>query len=282
MRSRAYLSVEAPSADATAADEAPSAARGGAWAWPVREAAVAGRSGGRSGGRTVGRARATGVVRVIGLVLALPFLVAAPAAPAAAQSSSSPLWLTVEETESLVRRLDYEGMPHAEAERIGPAGAARLREMLADPAERAHHGRILLALGSCGAPDAIEAMRAWVERAPAQGELDRASFRAWQMLPHALGRLAQHDLRAVEELVVRFDAAPPAWTFRQFHAERLQQLERRAAVSALAASGRPEAAHVLDGLARRALDPELAIHVRAARASMVAPTPFERAPGVTP
>ncbi|MEZ4331984.1 MAG: hypothetical protein R3F35_09515 [Myxococcota bacterium] len=214
-------------------------------------------------------------MRVVGATVALVLalvgsLVDGPAA--VAQTAASPLWLTVEETESLVRRIDYEGMPRAEAERIGPAGAARLVEMLADPAERTHHARVLLALGTCGAPGALEAIRAWAASAPRAGELDRARFRAWQMLPHALGRLASHDPRAVEELVARFDAGPPAWTFRHFRGNRLQRLERRAAVSALGESDRPEAARALEGLMRRGLDPELADHVRAARAAMAVPT----------
>ena len=93
------------------------------------------------------------------------------------------------------------------------------------------------------------------------------------MLPHALGRLAPHDPRAVDELVARFDEGPPAWTFRHFRGDRLQRLERLSAVSALGASERPEAARALEGLMRRGLDPELADHVRAARASMAASAP---------
>lgn len=215
--------------------------------------------------------RALAIFRALAALLALEAVLGV--ATVAAQRATSPVWLTVEETESLVRRIDYEGMPRDEAERIGPAGAARLVEMLADPHERSHHARILLALGSSGAPGALEAMRAWVARTPAEGELDRASFRAWQMLPHALGRLAAHDPRAIDELVVRFDAEPPAWSFRQFRAARLQQLERRATVSALGESGRPEAARALDALGSRALDPELADHLRVVRASMDTPTP---------
>jgi hypothetical protein len=43
--------------------------------------------------------------------------------------------LTVAETETLVRASYFEGMPEEPASRIGPAGAARLVEMLFDPEE---------------------------------------------------------------------------------------------------------------------------------------------------
>lgn len=188
----------------------------------------------------------------------LPVLLgAAPAGP-----------LDVEETEALVRRVDYEGMSEDEAARIGPAGAARLVEMLADPAERPHHARILLALGSCGGSGALEAIQAWWAALPADGELDRATFRAWQNLPFALGRLARREPRAVAELAGRFDAPPPGWSFRHFHDERLRALEQRASASALAETRLLEAARALGALARRPHPPALAEHLRAVQVEM--------------
>ncbi|MFO0690224.1 MAG: hypothetical protein U0900_16110 [Myxococcota bacterium] len=174
--------------------------------------------------------------------------------------------LGVEETETLVRRTDYEGMPEDEAARIGPAGAARLVEMLADPAERSAHARILLALGSCGAEGALDAIEGWAAALPATGELDRATFRAWQNLPFALGRLARRQPRAVEALVRHFDGEPPGWSFRHHRGDGLRRLEQRAVASALAETDRPEAAGALDALARRSHPPELADHLRAVQA----------------
>lgn len=181
--------------------------------------------------------------------------------------------LGVVEAEDLVRRLDYEGMAEDEGARIGPDGVARLVEMLADPAERPHQARILLALGSCGGPAALDAMRAWLEALPAAGELDRATFRAWQNLPFALGRLARREPRAVDALVERFEASAPGWSFRHFRGERLRQLEQRGAATALGTSRRPEAARALDRLARQAHPPALADHLRAVRAELGAAEP---------
>jgi hypothetical protein len=178
--------------------------------------------------------------------------------------------LGVEETENLVRRVHYEGLPEEEAARIGVAGAARLVEMLADPEEKASHGRILVALGIAGRPGAYEAMMAWVAAQPPTGEIDRDRFRAWQVLPFALGRLATRDPRAVDRLAACFDAPPPGWSFRQFQGARLQTLERRSAAGALAETGLPEARRVLDVVERRSADPALAAHVRAVRAEAAA------------
>ncbi len=198
---------------------------------------------------------------------------------ATAQLAGSLPFLSLEETEDLARRVDYEGMPEDEAMRIGPEGAARLVEMLADPEEQPHHARILLALGIWGGEGALEAMRDWASLSlnGANGgnggedgegsEIDRDRFRAWQVLPFALGRLARRDPRAVAELAACFDADPPAWTFRRFKGAGLQALERRAAAAALAETRLPAAERVLDAVARRAGDPALADHVRAVRAA---------------
>lgn len=181
--------------------------------------------------------------------------------------------LTVAETEALVRAVHYEGLPEEEAARIGADGAARLVEMLGDPDEKSSHGRILLALGISGAEGAYEAIRDYSERAfvpaaerdSAPGEIDRDTFRAWQILPFALGKLAPRDPRAVTSLAECFDAAAPTWRFRHFDGPRLQSLERRAAAAALAETALPEALRVLDGVERRGVDPDLEDYVRTVR-----------------
>ena len=216
-----------------------------------------------------GRGRALAVrTRVrIGLVLWLAAGAVGLTQGAAAQAGG-PMSrvLTVAETETFARRVDFEGMDEQEASRIGAEGAARLVEMLGDPDEKPHHARILLALGISGGEGAFEAISDWAGQRPAGGELDRSEFRAWQVLPFALGKLAHRDPRALSRLAACFDAEAPAWTFRHFKGARLQTLERRAAVVALAETGTPEALRVLDAVERRASDPALAAHVRAVRA----------------
>lgn len=177
--------------------------------------------------------------------------------------------LGVEETERLARRFDYEGLPESERYAIAPEGGLRLVEMLADPAERPSHARILLLLGDWGGPGAFEALRDYASRSLGAGELDRDRFRAWQALPFAFGRLATRDARAVEALSACFDAGPPAFSFRHFRGDRLRAIERRAAVSALVETQLPEADRVLDDVMRRGgLEPGLAEHVREARAAV--------------
>lgn len=173
--------------------------------------------------------------------------------------------LTIAETETLVRSLHYEGLPEEQALRIDAAGAARLVEMLGDPSESRAHANILIALGLCGEPDALDAIEGWAENLPA-GEIDRHAFRAWQALPFALGNLAQHDARALARLEARLDAATPEWTFRHHRGAKLHRLERRAAATALGRTGLPAAAAALDRVARRSSDPEFAEHLRSARA----------------
>ena len=132
-----------------------------------------------------------------------------------------------------MRATYYEGLPEDAASRIGPAGGARLVEMLSDPDERAHHQNVLLALGMSGTPGAFEAIRAWAGM-PESGEIDRAAFRAWQSLPFALGHLARHDRRALGALENRLnDPGAPGWTFRHHRGARLANQSRRAAATSL-------------------------------------------------
>jgi hypothetical protein len=215
---------------------------------------------------------------VLVLVLAL-----AAAGVAAAQT------LTVPETEALVRASYFEGMPEEPATRIGPAGAERLVEMLFDPEEERSHAQILLALGLCGSPDAMSAIRAWSESlygtaafdraaalsraatpdriaAPRSGEIDRNTFKAWQALPYAFGHLARFDRRAVAHLEILINAEAPGWTFRHHRGPRLRDLARRSAATSLALTGLPEARRVLDRAGRDASDARFEDHLRNARA----------------
>ncbi|MCP4906878.1 MAG: hypothetical protein GY910_18045 [bacterium] len=174
--------------------------------------------------------------------------------------------LSLEETESLVRALYYEGMPEERAERIGPAGCVRLLEMLTDPGESRSHGQILVAIGLCGPPGGFEAIRDWAE-APRSGEVDRATFRAWQALPFALGHLARHDRRALTGLERRLnDAELPDWTFRHHRGARLLSQSRRSAATCLALTGMPEAGDALDRARGSTSDPGFRAHLDETRA----------------
>jgi len=197
--------------------------------------------------------------RVRGFMVGLAGLVLILAGSAAAQT------LSVEEAERLVRSVYYEGMPEELAARIGPAGAARLVEMLADSEEASSHAQIMLALGLCGSPDAMAAIESWMA-VPRSGEVDRKTFRAWQVLPYALGHLARSDRRALRRLERLIHEDAPNWTFRQHRGARLRRLTRDSAVASLAETGLPEARSMLDRAARNASDAQFEEHLRAARA----------------
>jgi len=173
--------------------------------------------------------------------------------------------LSVEETVSLVRGVYYEGMPEEQAARIGPAGCVRLIEMLADPLERRSHAQVLLAIGICGPAGGFEAIRDWAE-APREGEVDRATFRAWQALPYALGRLAHRDPRALARLEAQLsESEPPSWTFRHHRGARLVSQSRRSAATCLARTGMPEAGAALDRARDDAPDRAFRDHLEGAR-----------------
>jgi len=153
--------------------------------------------------------------------------------------------LGADAAERLVRETWYEGLPLDEAANIDTAGAARLVSMLQDPDESEHHANILVALGACGQPSSYPAIEAWATL-PRSGEVDRATFRAWQALPQALGRLAPHDHRALGLLTEQLDAEPPGWHFRQHRGARLATLIQRGAATGLATSGLTEADKLLE------------------------------------
>ncbi len=143
--------------------------------------------------------------------------------------------------------------------------APSLPQILSDPEEGSAHANALMALGLCGQPGAFQAIRAWAS-APREGEIDRDTFRAWQALPYALGHVGRRDRRAVARLEALIDAKSPKWTFRHHRGARLRRLARRAAATALAVSGLPEAGEVLDRARQRAGDVEFEAHLRSARA----------------
>ena len=186
--------------------------------------------------------------RATAWLLALFALLAAGPAPAQPPPAGGQP-LGAEEAEALVRTFWYEGLPLERAARIGPAGAARLVELLADPNEAAYHANVLVALGASGHGGAYEAISAWAA-GPRSGEVDRAAFRAWQVLPHALGNLARHDRRALEMLEAQLGQPALPWRFRHHGGDRIAALTRDGAAVALAASGLPEAQAILQGAGR--------------------------------
>ena len=125
--------------------------------------------------------------------------------------------LSVEETEALVRRVDYEGMPEDEAARIGADGTARLIEMLADPDEAPHHARILLALGISGGEGAFEAIRRVGRcRGPPTGSSTGPGFAPGRLFP-SRSASSPAAIRGRSRGSPRvFDAEAPDWSFRHF------------------------------------------------------------------
>ena len=173
--------------------------------------------------------------------------------------------LSIGETEDLVRMRHYEGLPEEQAERIGSEGCARLIQLLGDPEEARSHAEILLAIGHCGPAGGLEAIVAWADQ-PRQGEIDRATFRAWQALPFALAKLAEHDPRAVARLSAQLENEDaPRWTFRHHRGERLRKLRREAAADCLADTDHPDSDAALGRAARRVTDPGLRAHIEQAR-----------------
>lgn len=193
-------------------------------------------------------------IRRVGVWL-LALVTVLAALPAAAQpdrptpAAGRGAVLGVAEAEALVRGIWYEGLPLERAARIGPAGAARLVEMLDDPSEAAHHANVLVALGASGRGGAYETISAWAAR-PRNGPVDRDTFRAWQVLPHALGNLARHDRRALAMLEEQLEQPELPWRFRHHDGGRIARLTRDGAATALAASGLPEAPGLLQRAGR--------------------------------
>jgi hypothetical protein len=170
---------------------------------------------------------------------------------------AAPAWADpADEAEAWVRELYYEGLPLEPAAGLDDAAVARLIELLEDPAEAAHHGNVVLALGASGHRDAYPALAAFADDAPA-GEVDRATFRARTQLRLAFGYLARHDARALRWLLEPGDGAPPAWHFRRQRGEALRVLLDELTLTGLALSGSPTAAARLEQVidASRGRDP---------------------------
>ena len=163
--------------------------------------------------------------------------------------------LDVAEAENLVRSVYFESFPEDDARRIGADGAARLIEMLDDATESGAHANILLALGLCGQPRSLEAIRDWA-RTARSGEISRDTFRAWQALPFAIGYLVDHNAKAVALLEERLKAAPPNWTFRHHRTNRLRAQARKGAATALGMSRHPAARRELHRALKRTRNPE--------------------------
>ena len=159
----------------------------------------------------------------------------------------------------------YEGVPEESLDRIGAEGCDRLVEMLADPKERKGHAEVLLGIGHCQPEGGLEAIAAWADQ-PREGEIDRATFRAWQVLPFALAALSEGDPRAVARLTARLENDDaPRWTFRHHRGDRLKKLRKRAAADCLADTDHPDAEAALDRAARRARNDDMREHLQRAR-----------------
>jgi len=189
----------------------------------------------------------------------IAILIASPLAfPAGARGSAD-----IDAAEALARTTYHEGVPYAEARKLTDTGAARLAEMLDDPAEARHHAQIAEVLGMSGRAGAYEAI-ARAAAAPPTGEVDSATLRTRVAVLAALGHLARSDDRAFEDLVAAAlgDGPAPAWRHGRLRGPRLTALLRRSALSGLALSGRTQAGEILQ---------QLLIDARGARASAGAP-----------
>jgi hypothetical protein len=178
----------------------------------------------------------------------------------------------VSAAEALARTTYHEGVPYGAARKLTDAGAARLMEMLDDPAEAAHHAQIAEVLGMSESAGAYEAIARAAAAVPT-GEVDGAALRTRVAVLAAFGHLARSDDRALANLLAAatLDGSTPAWSHGQLHGPRLAALLRRSALSGLALSGRAQAGAALrrlliDARGARAAnrDPELARHLEAA------------------
>jgi len=152
--------------------------------------------------------------------------------------------------EELVRKTYFEGLPYEEARAIGPAGAARLVELLADPDAGSHAANVVLALGIAAQPGAFEAIAQTAEVATS-GEVDRPTYRLLDAVPIAMGHLARSDARAFEWLRERALArgGDPGWSHGPFRGQRLADQQRRRAIAGLGLSARPEVPALLESIA---------------------------------
>jgi hypothetical protein len=177
--------------------------------------------------------------------------------------------------DQLANAIFFEGVPFEEASDLSDAEVARLIELLDDPAEIRAHSNILVVLGMSGSPDAFDAIADYAFRS-SSGELDRLEFRARRSIAYGMGHLARVDGRAFAWLTQAATDAntAPQQSFRQIGPKRLARMMRRGAITGLALSARPAAAHILAGIiATPGADPRivessneaLALHGRISR-----------------
>jgi hypothetical protein len=153
--------------------------------------------------------------------------------------------------EALVRGEYFEGIPYEEAAAVGPAGAARLVELLGDPSEIEHHAAILEVLGICAQPGAYEAVEAYAASRPV-GAVSGATWRAQLAIPIGMGHLSRVDPRALRYLIHAIDAREPAsWTYRSMGSAAVGVAVYRRAIVGLGLSGAPQAEAVLRRLPAR-------------------------------
>jgi len=86
----------------------------------------------------------------------------------------------VDAAEALARTTYHEGVPYGEARTLTDAGAARLAEMLDDPAEAQHHAQIAEVLGMSGRAGAYEAIARAAAAARRRGATADCAGRAWR------------------------------------------------------------------------------------------------------
>ena len=98
--------------------------------------------------------------------------------------------------ETLVRGVWLEGLPIEQAAELGSDDGALLAEMLADPAESAHHANIVVALGACACGPAFEAL-AGFDSDPTAAAKPYEAKAAQRAIPQAMGLLARRDARAL-------------------------------------------------------------------------------------
>jgi hypothetical protein len=180
-------------------------------------------------------------VRKASAILGAIFAASLFALPADAGASAD-----IAAAEMLARTVYHEGVPYGEAKKLTDAGAARLIEMLDDPAEARHHAQIAEVLGMSGRAGAYEAIARAAATVPT-GEVDGATLRKRVAVLAALGHLARSDDRALADLLATAgsDAPTPAWSHGRLHGPRLAALLQRSALSGLALSGRAQAGEAL-------------------------------------
>ena len=167
----------------------------------------------------------------------------------ASNAAAEPRDSEVSRADQLASAIFFEGVPFEEARDLSDADVARLIELLDDPSEIRAHPNILVALGMSGSPAAFDAIADYALRG-SSGELDRLQFRAQRSIAYGMGHLARVDARAFAWLTqAATDAsAAPQQSFRQIGPERFARMMRRGAITGLALSARPAAAHILSGI----------------------------------